>query len=147
MLQNQIERQTIFEVELHYLEGKSKVLSRPGRVGSYLGSGEGSIASQTLAGRVHWDLFEKVEETLCESNLRGLIETDDGARIEFDTLGFFRPPREPGSHTWVNAAAVTFHTDDDRYRWLNDLVCSWQGVFDMSSYQHHYFVTVPHNIG
>lgn len=130
---------------LQYKKGKPQALTTPGRVGEYLGSGEGTIAGERLNGRVHWDLFEKVEESLCESNLRGLIETEDGATITFDTLGFFRRPTEPANSIWVNASAVTFQTEDGRYTWLNKVTGSWLGTFDMASYRHSYRVYIPSN--
>ena len=76
-------------------------------------------------------------------NLRGLIETNDGATIQFDTLGFFRRPSQPDNHIWVNTSAVTFNTDDPRYAWLNEITGTWQGTFDMASYQHNYQIFIP----
>ncbi|UCC51433.1 MAG: DUF3237 family protein [Anaerolineaceae bacterium] len=136
-------QQQLFSIELNYEKGKQQVLDTPGRTGEYLGSGVGTISGEKAAGSIQWDLFEKVEEIVCESNLRGLIETDDGAIIQFDTLGFFRRPTQPDNHIWINASAVTFHTDDPRYAWLNELTGSWQGTFDMASYQHSYQIFIP----
>jgi hypothetical protein len=85
-----------FTIDLNYKKGKAQVLADPGRVGDYLGSGEGTIKGDRVNGKVHWDLFEKVEEIVCESNLRGLIKTGDSATIQFDSLGFFRRPTEEG---------------------------------------------------
>lgn len=135
--------QAIFDVQLQFVQGKQRVLADPGRTGKYLGSGDGTIQGEQVNGRVQWDLFEKVEETLCESNLRGLIETDDGAIIRFDTLGFFRRPTRPDDSIWVNASAVTFSTDDGRYAWLNEITAIWQGTFDMAVYRHDYWVYLP----
>ena len=132
--------QTLFDIELQYVEGKQRVLTEPGRTGEYLGSGEGTVSGDKVNGRVHWDLFEKVEPTICESNLRGLIETEDGATIRFDALGFFRRPTQPDDQIWVNASAVTFHTENGRYRWLNEVTGVWRGTFDMAAYRHHYQV-------
>ena len=121
--------QPLFSIELTYQEGKPRALDAPGRTGEYLGSGDGTVRGEGIRGDVHWDLFEKVEDTLCESNLRGLIDTEDGATIEFDTLGFFRRPTQPGDSIWVNASAVTFHTDDNRYDWLNGITGTRQGTY------------------
>jgi hypothetical protein len=137
--------QLTFAFELSYKKGKPQVLPEPGRVGDYLGSGVGTIKGERISGRVHWDLFEKVAEIVCESNLRGRIETEDGATIQFDTLGFFRRPTRPEDNIWVNASAVTFHTDDARYAWLNEITGIWQGTFDMATYKHSYQVYIPDN--
>jgi hypothetical protein len=101
------------------------------------------IHGDLLNGQVHWDLFEKVEEINCETNLRGLIETEDGATIQFDTLGFFRRPTRPEDNLWINVSAVTFHTNDPRYSWLNENTGIWQGTFDMAAYRHSYQVFIP----
>jgi hypothetical protein len=135
--------QPAFTIELAYKKGKPQVLAEPGHVGDYLGSGEGTIKGDRVNGRVQWDLFEKVEEIVCESNLRGIIETEDGATIQFDTLGFFRRPTLPEDNIWLNTSAVTFRTDDRRYTWLNKNTGIWQGTFDMAAYQHSYRVYIP----
>ena len=135
--------QPAFTIELSYKKGKPQVIAEPGRVGDYLGSGEGTIKGSKVNGKVHWDLFEKVEEIVCDSNLRGIIETYDGATIQFDTLGFFCHPTEPGDSIWLNVSAVTFLTDDPCYVWLNGVTGTWQETFDMSLYWHAYQVYIP----
>ena len=129
--------QPLFEVKLSYVEGKPAV-SMDGKVGEYLGSGEGTVAGGRLNGAVHWTLFEAQRKTACESNLFGIITTEDGAEIRFDTMGFFRRPYKDKPHLWVTSAAVSFETDDERYAWLNPILGVWEGTFDMSSYEHHY---------
>ena len=127
----------LFEVRLMYKEGKPAV-SGDGKVGEYIGSGEGTVDGARIKGAVHWTLFESQSETACESNLFGIIITDDGAEIRFDTMGFFRRPYKDKPHLWVTSAAVSFQTDDDRYAWLNPILGVWEGTFDMDSYKHHY---------
>jgi hypothetical protein len=51
------------------------------------------------------------------SDVRGIIETDDGASIFFTARGYSRPLESPTSRWYV--AAVTFTAEDDPYRWLN----------------------------
>ncbi|HSG15969.1 MAG TPA: hypothetical protein VLE70_06555 [Anaerolineae bacterium] len=129
--------QPLFEVKLNYVEGKPAV-SMDGKVGEYLGSGEGTVTGVRLNGVVHWTLFEAQRETACESNLFGIITTEDEAEIRFDTMGFFRRPYKDKPHLWVTSAAVSFETDDERYTWPNPILGVWEGTFDMSSYKHHY---------
>lgn len=43
-------------------------------------------------------------------------------------------------------SAVTIHTEDGRYNWLNKVTGVWQGTFDMSAYQHHYQVFVTGDV-
>ena len=125
----------LFEISLEYKQEKEPV-AEDGKVGEYLGSGEG-LAHGRINGTVHWSLFEAQSAVFCASNLFGIISTDDGAEIKFDTMGFFRRPDE-GSHIWHNSAGVSFETDDDRYQWLTEIMGVWDGEFDMKTYRHRY---------
>ena len=138
----QIEQLThLFEIELNYTERFPDAVAVTGRVGEYSGSGTGFVNGPEIQGHVlRWDLFEEVGEQLCSSNINGVIETEDGAHIRFDTMGFFRVPDKTQPQLWATSAAVHFETNDDRYAWLNDVLGVWEGTFDMDSYRHHYQV-------
>ena len=130
--------QHLFEIRLKYNPDTPPV-SMNGKVGEYIGSGEGTIKGLKINGKAHWTLFEAQNETVCQSNLFGVMTTDDDAEIKFDTMGFFRRPDE-GSHIWGNSSGVSFDTEDDRYQWLNDVMGVWEGEFDSKSYLHRYQV-------
>ena len=49
--------ETLFEIKLEYKESTSAV-SLEGKVGEYIGSGEGTAVSPKVNGTVHWTLFE-----------------------------------------------------------------------------------------
>ncbi len=55
-----------------------------------------------------------------EPNFQGVIETEDGAAIYFDYRGYGRA-YPPGRRQVVGSA--THLSGDERYRWLNDVVC------------------------
>ncbi len=129
----------LFTVHLQYREDQPSI-STQGKVGEYVGSGTGTVGGPKVKGTVHWTLFEGQSETICESNLFGMIETDDGARIKFDTLGFFMRSDKHNPNQWVTSAAVKFDTTDERYQWLNSILGVWKGEFDMGTYRHHYQV-------
>ena len=57
-------------------------------------------------------------------NFQGVIETDDGATIVFDLRGYGRAYPE-GRRQVV--ATATHVSGDERYRWLNDVVCAIAG--------------------
>ncbi len=62
----------------------------------------------------------------------GVIETDDGARVLFYLTGYSRPIEgSPNLRAIVSPA--TFETDDDRYRWLNDVIAVGEGVIDFET--------------
>ena len=122
---------------LEYKQDKEPV-SKEGKVGEYLGCGEGIVRGR-INGTVHWSLFEAQSIVFCASNLFGIITTDDGAKIKFDTMCFIRRPDE-GSHIWHNSSGISFETDADLYRWLTEIMGLWEGEFDSKSYFHHYRV-------
>jgi hypothetical protein len=57
-------------------------------------------------------------------NFQGVIETDDGATVMFDYRGYGRAYPEPGRQV---VASATHVASDERYRWLNDVVCAIAG--------------------
>jgi hypothetical protein len=59
-------------------------------------------------------------------NVQGTIETDDGAVIVFDLRGFARPYPMPARQIVVSGRHVC---GDERYAWLNDVVCVGTGEF------------------
>ena len=111
-----------------------------GKVGEYIGSGEGIVEGPQIQGTVHWTLFEAVNEVACQSNLFGLITTKDGAEIKFDSMGIFMVPDKEKPHLWATTAGVSFETKDQKYRWINPILGVWEGEFDSKSYRHHYRV-------
>ena len=58
-------------------------------------------------------------------DFRGVLETDDGATIVFSWHGFARLDPESGVRRLVGA--ITHLSDDSRYDWLNDSVCTVTG--------------------
>ncbi len=133
----------LFEVELQYKRGMPAFNSSEGKLGKLVGSGEGKVNGPKIQGTVHWDLFEDQGETVCESNLRGLIETNDGAEIKFDTMGFFMRPDKSKPNKWITSAAVRFDTADSRYESLKAVLAVWEGEFDMETGRLYYKVYAP----
>ena len=127
-----------FEVELQYREGLEAITSPEGKLGEYLGSGDGTLKGGALQGTVRWDLYEVLGKTSCQTNLAGVIETDDGAKIEFETKGFGMVPDDSHPHQWYMAHTVEFDTEDKRYEWLNTTLAFWDGGADLETYRHHY---------
>ena len=128
----------LFEVRMQYRQSQTPI-SLEGRVGEYIGSGDGGVMGKRIQGHIVWDLFEKVGDDVCDAHFSGVIITDDGAEIRFNTLGFFRPPSD-GSNIWRQTASVVFTTDSPEYHWLTETVGVWDGEFDMGKYKHHYHV-------
>jgi hypothetical protein len=57
-------------------------------------------------------------------DFQGVIETDDGATVMFDYRGYGRAYPEERRQV---VAMATHLASDERYRWLNDVVCAIVG--------------------
>jgi hypothetical protein len=132
----------LFDLELQFQWEMPPTTSREAGEGEYIGSGEGAAKGPKINGTARWDLFEKREKILCRSNLIGVIETDDGAQIQFDSRGFFIKPDEANPNKWITSASVYFDSADRRYEWLNARLAVWEGEFDMTTFHHHYHASL-----
>ncbi len=128
----------LFEVNLQYKQGLPPITSAEGRIGQYLGSGEGTVSGERLTGTVRWDLYEAVGETRCETNFAGVIETSDDVQIQFEAKGYGMVRDSSKPNKWTMVAALQFDTTDNAYAWLNNTIAVWDGEFDMETYRHHY---------
>ncbi len=130
----------LFELELQYREDAERISSPEGRIGEYLGSGDGKATGERIQGTVKWDLYEVVGEDRCETNFVGEILTGEGARIGFEAVGFGIVPDRSAPKMWSMNAAVRLESEADGYEWLNSILAVWDGQFDMEVYQHNYHV-------
>lgn len=105
------------------------VLIRPygGEEGSGYGEGHGTVSGDRISGTVVWSNHpHRRSDTRMLPDAHGLIVTDDGARIVFDLRGrtVFSADRTRGGQNLIG----TFESDDQRYAWLNDVVCIAEGT-------------------
>jgi hypothetical protein len=91
--------QQLFHAELQYRPSAPPVQrhERSSRSGDLLRSGDGRVWGATLQGRVHWSIFE-VQGPICETTIIGVISTNDGATVEFETRAM-ESFQIPTSHT------------------------------------------------
>lgn len=129
-----MEMTKIADMTLHY-RGQSDA-PPTGKLGRYLGDGDGTVDGEALRGRVVWSLFENQGAMACDASMIGRIETDEGAVIRFETLGFFQ--READTQIWLLTAAIRFTTEHERYADFDGRTGWLTGQFDMQSYVHHY---------
>ncbi|MBI4728402.1 MAG: hypothetical protein HY775_02735 [Acidobacteria bacterium] len=110
----------LFDGEAWYAEEGAWVYRQPEAAG-YAG-GEGKLWGERLEGLLRWSNSpHRRADGVWVADMRGFIETGDGARILVEMGGRSLPEEAPGLRRdlvcWLSA-----QTDDDRYRWLNDLV-------------------------
>lgn len=134
------------DAKLVYIPGIDPVVDPSVVPGQLLGSGTGTIEGPHLRGEMHWSFFEEdcawdpgvidVEasthgnpgRSACRTYPRGVIDTEDGARIQFEAQGFaLRRKDEP---TWKLASTVRFVTDHQRYQWLTGDLVTYEGTFN-----------------
>lgn len=95
-----------------------------GSEGHYFFVAEGTVEGR-LSGRMQGANHprSRVDRTALP-NIQGAIETEDGATVIFDWRGFARP--YPAERRQIVVAA-THVSGDERYAWLNDVVCVGTG--------------------
>ena len=106
----------------------------------------GTAEGPQIKGRVRWDAYEKsVGKYSCDSEFVGVIETEDGAEIKFESKGFTRVLDRSKTNEWTMHQGIKFESGDERYRWLNGGAGFLIGTFDMDSLEHYYQVYVKGN--
>lgn len=129
------------------------VVAAAGREGDYLGDGDGIASGERLHGKLRFSfysgncLYPQIRRGiaapdrlhLCTINPGGYIDSDDGARIDFDGNGYgLRSPER-----YRVGMTLTFRTDDDRYAWLNRVLGVMDGDFDEKTGRAAWHVYVP----
>jgi hypothetical protein len=104
----------LFDAQLEYRTDFGPVVPAEGREGKLLGSGDGRADGPRIRGTVRFSFYEEgcpldpgfleapadatlaEGDYLCKTNPGGVIETDDGATIQFDAKGFALRLEGPG---------------------------------------------------
>lgn len=132
-----VDLRKLFEVEMQYQADQSAITTARGKVGKYVGSGNGTVTG-LLNGEIRWDLYEDIDNDVCLTNLAGEIATSDGAVIHFDARGHGKVTDPSKPHRWTMVYGVKFNTENPNYDWLNATLGVWEGEFNMNTYKHHY---------
>ncbi|KAA3644013.1 MAG: hypothetical protein DWQ07_18025 [Chloroflexi bacterium] len=135
MITNQTLRHLI-DLEMEY-RGKDPFTSPEGKVGNYIGSGDGKVTGE-FNGDIFWDLYEEIDGGVCLTNFAGRIEAANGETIHFDARGHGLVPDPDKPSEWIMTYGVKFVTTADPYIWLNKTLGVWEGEFNMETYKHNY---------
>jgi hypothetical protein len=122
----------LFDAESVY-RSEMEPLTRAGE-GELIGSGDGTVVGEAIAGALAWKLFERPGNLSCAMNPVAMIETEEGARVRLEARGFARRSDE-ASRIWAVAATLRFESDDERYRWLDNALGVWEGEFDAEAHR------------
>lgn len=109
--------------------GEKFILTTPfgGEEGSGYGEGEGTIKGERINGTLRWvNHPHRRSDGSMLPDAHGIIKTADGAIVLFVMQG---------RTVWVGEAgrqllSVTFESQDERYKWLNNTYCVLEGAID-----------------
>lgn len=106
--------------------------------GSGYGEGDGKVNGEKLRGSVRWVNHprRRGDRTMLP-DAHGLIRTDDAADILFALQGRTGWVEAGGRRRGRQVLATLFETQDERYQWLNDVVCVLEGEIDPESGRMH----------
>ena len=129
------------DIELSYrqesLYGEKLIIVRPygTEEGSGYGEGDGTVTGSKLSGKVRWANHpHRRSDGVMMPDTRGVLQTEDGAHILFRLQGRTFPTEGTKRRMLLRA---TFEADDQRYLWLNNTFCVYEGVIDLTSYDIH----------
>lgn len=117
-------------------QGKSSADLPAGKLGVYLGGGNGLFDGEKLNGDVRWHLFENQDDPVCDAHFVGEIGVANGDNILFEMLGYFR--RMDQTAIWRLVSATSFRTANGTYACFDRVIGMAIGTFDMNRYRHDY---------
>lgn len=136
----------LFDMEWASRPDAEVVVPSTDREGVLLGSGDGRVSGPDVSGTLRFSMYsaecpmdpgflddlgtslDQLDDHVCRVTPGGVIETDDGARIQFDVKGFGLRTTEPEVR-WSLTGGIRFATDSRKYEWLNRLMGVWEGEF------------------
>jgi hypothetical protein len=101
-----------------------------GSGGQIYGTMEGHVRGDRLSGRIRLtNLASRRPDNVNVPTLRGIVDTDDGARmfVELNGLANLRP----SDQARVFVTSLTFRTGAAQYAWLNSTFAVVEGVLDV----------------
>ncbi len=139
------ELELLFSLELHY-QGPIELAPMGDKVGTLVGGGDGTLTGPRMRGTVRWSNYETTgEDQVCALQVPGVIQTHDGALIQFEGREFAMPLSD-GSQQWRVAGVLRFKTDDSRYVWLNEAFALTSGTFDYDAGLARWTAFVPKEV-
>lgn len=115
----------LFEGELRFDETTEVGFASHGEDGDWSGyvRGDGRVGGDRVSGELRWTNHPRRRaDGTWLPDVQGVITTDDGAAILFSFVGYNRGVTDPFEYEHrAGLAALTLLSDDERYRWVNDV--------------------------
>ena len=110
-------------------ESQAQARRGGGEEGSLFALGGGSVAGERLRGSIRCaNHARRRSDGAMQPDVAGVITTDDHAAILFHMRGLTLWQPTPEGPKGDQISWISFETDDEHYRWLNDLRCVLEGV-------------------
>jgi hypothetical protein len=132
---------SLCSMDLSYTGGFHLIRPYDGESGLGWGVGAGTVSGDRLRGTVQWSNHPaRRGDGAMLPAVRGMILTEDGAKVVFDLTG---------RTVWVDADGVStgrqlllglFESEHEAYRWMNDSVCIVEGAIDPETLIVHFEV-------
>ncbi|MEP6666327.1 MAG: DUF3237 family protein [Nocardioidaceae bacterium] len=133
-------------MDLVYVGGAHVLRPYGNEAGLGWGAGEGTVTGERLSGDVRWSNHptRRGDGTMLP-NVRGLITTTDNAHVMFDLTGRTVWVEIHGETTGRQLLMTLFEAEDERYTWLNNIVCISEGAIDPVKLSSHFEVHTCHS--
>ena len=110
-------------------ESQAQARRGGGEEGSLFALGGGSVAGERLRGSIRCaNHARRRSDGAMQPDVAGVITTDDHAAILFHMRGLTLWQPTPEGPKGDQLSWISFETDAESYRWLNDLRCVLEGV-------------------
>ncbi|MBI4273479.1 MAG: DUF3237 family protein [Rhizobiales bacterium] len=132
----------LFSLELNY-RGPVELAPIGGKNATLIGGGDGTVDGPSICGTVRWSNYETTgDDMVCDLQVPGIIETQDGAEIRFEGREYAMPLAN-GRKQWKIVGVMRFKTDDQRYQWLNETFAVTSGAFDYDTGRARWQAYIP----
>ena len=117
------------DMQLTLNESQAMTQPHDGEAGALFALGGGTIAGERLRGVVRCaNHARRRGDGAMQPDVHGAITTDDNATILFHMQGLTPWLPTPEGPKGDQISWISFETDGEAYRWLNDLRCVLEGV-------------------
>jgi len=114
------------DLELRYTSLESIDFGAGGQI---YGTMEGTVSGERLRGRLRLtNLAPRRPDNVNMPTLRGVLDTDDGAKIYVEMNGIANLRQSDKARVFVTT--VMFRTADQRHAWLNTVFAVLEGALD-----------------